>query len=108
MRISDATIETLLGRNKAITKEQIDALKEEGARSRRPLQDIVIQNKLVDEKELAEAFADYAQIPFVEIDPRDIPQDVLNKIPERIARLYNAVLFKINIQHFFFFNRKGF
>lgn len=96
MRISDATIETLLGRNKAITKEQIDALKEEGARSRRPLQDIVIQNKLVDEKELAEAFADYAQIPFVEIDPRDIPQDVLNKIPERIARQYNAVLFKID------------
>lgn len=96
MRISDATIETLLGRNKAITKEQIDALKEEGARSRRPLQDIVIQNKLVDEKELAEAFADYAQIPFVEVDPRDIPQDVLNKIPERIARQYNAVLFKID------------
>lgn len=96
MRISDATIEMLLGRNKAITKEQIEALKEEGARSRRPLQDIVIQNKLVDEKELALAFADYTQIPFVEIDPRDIPQDVLNKIPERIARQYNTVLFKID------------
>jgi type IV pilus assembly protein PilB len=96
MRISDATIETLLERNKAISKEQIAALKEEEARSRRPLQDIVIQNKLVDEKELAQAFSEYSQIPFVEIDPRDIPQDVLNKIPERIARQYNAVLFKID------------
>lgn len=96
MRISDATIETLLERDKAITKEQIAALKEEEARSRRPLQDIVIQNKLVDEKELAQAFADYAQIPFVEIEPKDIPQDVLNRIPERIARQYSAVLFKVD------------
>ena len=96
MRISDATIETLLERNKAISKEQIDALKEEEARSRRPLQDIVIQNKLVDEKELAQAFSEYSQIPFVEIDPKEIPLDVLSKIPERIARQYNAVLFKID------------
>ena len=96
MRISDATIETLLTRNKSITKEQIDALKEESTRSRRPLQDMVIQNKLIDEKELAQAFADYAQIPFVEIDPKDIPQEVLNRIPERIARQYNAVLFKVD------------
>jgi type IV pilus assembly protein PilB len=96
MRISDATIETLLERNKAVTKEQIDALKEESVRSRRPLQDMVIQNKLVDERELAQAFADYAQIPFVEIEPKDIPPEVLNRIPERIARQYNAVLFKVD------------
>ena len=96
MRISDATIETLLERNNTVTKEQFDTLKEEGARSRRPLQDIVIQNKIADEKQLTEAFADYAQIPFVEINPRDIPQDVLNRIPERIARQYNAVLFKVD------------
>ena len=72
MRISDATIETLLIRNKSVTKKQIDALKEESARSRRPLQDMVIQNKLVDERELAQAFADYAQIPFVEIVASEI------------------------------------
>lgn len=96
MRISDATIETLLERNNTVTKEQLDALKEEGARSRRPLQDIVIQNKIVDEKQLTQAFADYAQIPFIEIDPRDIPQGTLNRIPERIARQYNAVLFKVD------------
>lgn len=96
MRISDATIQTLFERNSAITKDQIAALKEEGTRSRRPLQDIVIQNKIMDEKQLVQAIAEYAQIPFVKIDPRDIPQDTLNKIPERIARQYNAVLFKID------------
>jgi len=95
MRISDATIETLLTR-KGISKEQISDLKEEGVRSRRLLQDIVIQNSIMDEKTLVEAFAEFAQIPFVEIDPDDITQDVLNKIPERIARQYNTILFKID------------
>ena len=96
MRISDVTIEKLLERSGVATPEQIEVLKEEAVRSRRPLQDLVVQNGLVDEKTLTQNFATYAQIPFIEIDPKDIPNDVLNKIPERIARQYNAVLFKID------------
>jgi len=96
MRISDATIEQLLKENGEITAEQIATLKEEGARSRRPLQNLVIQNGILDEKTLVKAYADYAGIPFVDIDPRGIPSDVLIKIPERIARQYNAVLFQID------------
>jgi type IV pilus assembly protein PilB len=96
MRISDVTIEKLLERSGVATKEQIDTLKEEGARSRRPLQALIVHNKLMTEKTLAQAFADYTHIPYIEIDPRDIKSEVLNKIPERIARQYNAVLFKID------------
>ncbi len=96
MRISDATIESLLEHNNLVTKEQLAELKAESLRSRRLLQDIVIQNRVVDEKTLTQAFADYAQLPFIEIDPHQIPPEVLAKIPERIARQYNAVLFKID------------
>ena len=96
MRISDITIEKLLERSGVVNAEQINVLKEESARSRRSLQDLVIQNDLIDNKTLTKQIAEYAQIPFVEIDPTQIPHDVLNKIPERIARQYNAVLFKID------------
>lgn len=96
MRISDGTIEKLLTQNNNATAEQISALKEESARSRRPLQDVVIQNGLFDEKALTKLFAEYADIPYIELDPKDIPSDVLNKIPEHIARQYNAVLFRID------------
>jgi len=96
MRISDITIEQLLERAGVATKEQIDTLKEEAIRSRRPLQALVIQNELITEKDLVKAYAAYAQIPFIELEPKDIVTDVLNKIPERIARQYNAVLFKID------------
>ena len=96
MRISDVTIEKLLERSGVATPEQINTLKQESARSRRPLQDEVIQEKIMDEEALTKAFADYAQIPFVKLDPRDITSDVLTKIPERIAKQYNVVLFKID------------
>lgn len=96
MRISDVTIEKLLERSGVATQEQIDALKEEASRSRRPLQELLLQNEILDEKTLAEEFAEYANIPFIEVDPKSIPSDVLSQIPERIARQYNAILFKID------------
>ena len=96
MRISDVTIEKLLERSGVANAEQVEVLKQESVRSRRSLQDLAIQNELIDKKTLTKLFADYAQIPFVELDPTEIPKDVLTKIPERIARQYNAVLFKID------------
>ncbi len=96
MRISDVTIEKLLERSGTTTKEQIATLKEEGARSRRPLQSLVVHNGIMTELALAKAFAEYAHIPFIEIDPKNIKSDVLNRIPERIARQYNTVLFDID------------
>ena len=96
MRISDVTIEKLLERSGVATQEQVNALKEEAGRSRRPLQELLLQHEIVDEKTLAEEFAEYANIPFIEVDPKSIPGDVLTQIPERIARQYNAILFKID------------
>lgn len=96
MRISDDTIIKLLtGAGKA-TPEQIDELKKTSERNHRPLQYMAVQNKLITDLDLTKLFADYAQIPFVQVEPRDIPSDLLNKIPERIAAQYRAVLFKID------------
>lgn len=96
MRISDTTMEKLLVRSGVATAEQLDTLKEEGARLKRPVQELALQNQIVDDKSLTKLFANYAQIPYIEIDSHEIPNEVLNKIPERIARQYNAILFKID------------
>ena len=96
MRISDVTMEKLLERSGVATKEQIATLKEEAAHSKRSLQDLALDKELVKESNLIKAYSLYTEIPFIEIDPRDIPTEVLTKIPERIARQYNAVLFKID------------
>lgn len=96
MRISDNTVVKLLEKGGIATSEQIEVLKEESARLNRSLQDVAIEKQIIDEPALKKIFAEYADIPYIEIDPRDIPQEVLNKIPERIARQYSAVIFKID------------
>ena len=96
MRISDITLETLLGRAQLVSPEQLSTLKQEAASSKRTLQDIVLDQRISDERTLTQAFSDYTGIPFIEIRPEDVPSDVLKKIPERVARQYMAVLFKID------------
>ena len=96
MRISDTTLETVLGRAQIVTPEQLTTLKEEAERSKRPLQEVVISERLADERTLVQAFADYSNIPFVEIEPRTVSPDILKKIPERVARQYMAVLFNVD------------
>ncbi len=96
MRISDETLATILERKAVVSSEQLALFQEEAARNSRSLQEQVIDNKTISERDLTAMFAEYAELPFIEIDPRDIATDTLNTIPERIARQYNAVVFKID------------
>lgn len=102
MHISNETLEKLLIQSKRFAHEDIAALKQESNRVHKPLQQLVLEHKMLDESNLTKLFAEYADIPYVEIDPKEIPTDVLEKIPERIARQYNAILFRIDkngVQH---------
>jgi len=96
MRISDVTMKKLLVRSGVATEEQVDALQDEAASAKHPLQEVALQNEVIDDKTLAKAFSEYAQIPYIELAAHDIPFEILTKIPERIARQYNAILFKID------------
>ena len=96
MRISDTIVEKLLTKGSLATQEEIASFKDEAKRSKRPLQQIVVENELISDNDLIKAFSEYAHIPYIELDARDITTDVLKKIPERVARQYNAVLFKID------------
>jgi type IV pilus assembly protein PilB len=93
MRISDATIQELLRKASKLSDSQLALLQEEQKRSNRPLQDLVIKNDIVSDKELTQLYATFADIPFIEFDPKNITKEMLAQIPERIARQYNAVVF---------------
>ena len=95
MRISDATIAELLTKAEKVTTTEIEKLRAEEKKTNRPLQDLVIKNELITDKELTELYAKSIDVPFVELDPKNISRDVIKLIPERIARQYNAVLFSI-------------
>src|SRR5690606_18083056 len=96
MRISDALVEKLLLGAKKATKDQLNKLRQEGAPEKKSLQDMVIKSGLVNEKDLTKLYAAEADVPFVDLNPKEIKREVLRLIPERIARQYNVVLFDVD------------
>lgn len=96
MRLSDATVEQLLTKNNKITDDKLAEVKEQQQQNNRPLQDLVVKNELVSEKELTQLYAAYADIPFVELNPKEVDKEVMLALPEKISRQYNAVVFENN------------
>jgi len=96
MRISDSIIEKVLSQAGLATPQQISILKTEAEKIHRPIHELVIDRQMTDEKSLTQAYAAYSQIEYVEIDPKEVSLDILNRIPERIARQYNAVIYKVD------------
>jgi len=94
MRVSDSTITSLLIQAHKISDEQLVELQAEEDRTNRPLQDLVVRHELVTDQELTQLYAAYAHIPFVELNPQNIAKATISVIPERIARQYNAVVFR--------------
>jgi type IV pilus assembly protein PilB len=95
MRISDALVIGLLKESRKVSDEQLHKLLEQQKTEKRPLQDLVLKNSLLPETDLTKLYAVKIDVPFVEIVPKNLRRDVLNLIPEHIARQYNAVLFDI-------------
>lgn len=95
MRISDALVEKLLvGANK-ITNQQLAEVEQQKEAQKKPLQDLVIQSNITTEKDLTKLYAKEIDLPFVELNPKEIKHEILKLIPERIARQYNVVLFGV-------------
>ncbi|MEO8862797.1 MAG: GspE/PulE family protein [Candidatus Saccharimonadales bacterium] len=95
MRISDALVEKLLTDAGKLTAEQLKDLHDQKEAQKKPLQDLVIQSSLVSEKDLTKLYAAEIDVPFIELNPREVKREVLKLIPERIARQYTVVLYEV-------------
>jgi type IV pilus assembly protein PilB len=94
MRISDGELKKLL-LDSGLVKDDVlaEVMPKEG--SNETLQAAVLKKKLVSEKDLYKLYAQSIDIPFVELGDIKIPREILLKIPERIARKYQVILFGV-------------
>lgn len=96
MRISDSLVEQLLLATGKVTDEQLVPMREQAKAEKTPLQDIVIKNNTINEKDLTKLYAAEIDIPFIELNAKEVPREVLRLIPERIARQYKVILFGLD------------
>lgn len=96
MRVSDNLVEKLLQSTGKFTDDQIKALREQEKSENKPLQDIVLSSNVLSEKDLTKLYAEEVDVPFVELNPKEIPKEVLELIPDRTARQYRLVAFNVD------------
>lgn len=94
MRIPDSELKKLLLDSGLVKPEALEEAmpKAEGGDS---LQTAVLKKKLITDKDLVKLYAKSIDVPFIELVDLKIPRELLLKIPERIARKYQVVLFGV-------------
>ena len=93
MRISDGELKKLLVASKKVKTEDLEAAEKAHEQSKEPLLITIIKHKLITEKDLTQLYGASIDVPFIELSGIKVPHEILTKIPERIARKYQAVLF---------------
>lgn len=93
MHIANETVKKFLTTKKKLAKAELSKLEEIAKHDKKALQDVVLKRSVVSEEELVEWYADISGTPYIHIDPKTIKPDLLQLIPERIARRYSAVVF---------------
>ena len=96
MRISDTLTEILLKRSGKFSKKELSDLHKRSVSSKKPLQDIAVQENLITETELARLYAEEMNVPFIVLPAGMIDHHVLHQLPEHVSNRYNAVVFNIN------------
>ena len=77
------------------TAPQLKPLREQQKAEKQTLQQVVVTNGLIDEKDLTKLYAKEIDVPFIDLNPKEIKREVLTLIPEKVAKHYKVVLFGV-------------
>lgn len=94
MASPDATsIEEILEAWGFLTPEQRVSLRDAAARTGRPVEDILLSERMVPEEQVYRAKGEFLGIPYVDLRAQDVVPDALSVIPINAARTYTFVAF---------------
>jgi len=94
MPVSSQQLKAFLLDKRLIKKDQLDKAEKISQKSNKSLEDVVLGEHLISEKDLIKLKAYILGIPFVDLRKMDINPETLRIIPEPIARKSNIVAIK--------------
>ncbi len=88
-----STIEEVLFQQGLINQQQLSAIKLESINSGQPAEKIILQHNMVPADKITTAKAQLLNVPFIKLEGKAIPIEVLNLIPEAAASRYHIIPF---------------
>ena len=77
-----------------VSEDVINQAVEESGKTGKKLGDVLVEKKLMDADQIRQLYSYILGIPFVNLEKEIIPKEVLQLIPEPIAKKYKIVAFK--------------
>ncbi len=96
MKIKNAQLRDFIHDSGMVKTEALEAAFNEAEKEGKKLGDILLGQNLLDEIKLKKLYAYILGIPFVDISKEIISQDILQIVPEPIAKKYKIVAFEKN------------
>ncbi len=75
----------------ALSEELSQKMLQEAAVSKKPVEDLIYERRLVDEATVAAAKGRVLNIPFKKINPEEIKPELFKSIPEEVVRNYQVI-----------------
>ncbi|MEK9174266.1 MAG: ATPase, T2SS/T4P/T4SS family, partial [Patescibacteria group bacterium] len=94
MRIEMEQLKMFLIDSSILPKDQVDQVSAEAKEAGKDLGAMLLEKKLVKEAELQRMYAYILGIPFVDLSKEAVPIEILQIVPELIAKKYNIVAFQ--------------
>lgn len=95
---SQLTIVDVLEQEGKLTPEQVSTIKLENINSGTPTEKIILERNFATDKDIGKARAKILGIPYIELEGLEGPgisPEVLNMVPEQVARRYKLIPFKL-------------
>ncbi|MBU0619055.1 GspE/PulE family protein [Patescibacteria group bacterium] len=92
---TDSLLDILLT-SKALNQEQHDQLRLELANTSQSVDQLLVKHKFVSPLDLVKAKGIFYQVPFIDILKTGVSPEVLNLVPEQVARHYQVIPFALD------------
>ncbi len=87
------SLEDILLSEGVLTAQQVSAIKLESVNSGLPVETIILQHNFASEEQIAKAKAAQLGVGFIKLSDRSITPEIINLIPELVARRYKILPF---------------
>jgi len=94
MRIGNDQLKKFIKDSELILDKQLEEVFQEAEKDKKKLGDLLVGKKLIDEIQMRKLYAYILGVPFLDLTKEIISQEVLQIIPEPIAKKYKIVAFE--------------
>ncbi|MDD3678700.1 MAG: ATPase, T2SS/T4P/T4SS family [Patescibacteria group bacterium] len=93
LKLKPEELKRLIIENNFASDKKVDEALKKSESEKKSLQDFLIDNKIISEKELVTLYGQANNIPFIDLSTVEIKKEHLSQLPEKISRRYQAVVF---------------